>query len=232
MTHDVAASCDFYGAVLGWDFEPMGPAQSARYGGKQAAAVVPPFDGATTGWTVYFASDDIAATEQLLVAAGGELLLPHGDVGDAGRVLLALDPTDARFGIWQAGTKAGAEAWGEPGFPCWTDLRSTSPLAAQAFYATALGHQHVPLPEAGPDYVVYTTDGAPLGGVGGMMGAPDGTGSHWLVYLAVASADDAVAAAAAAGGTVMAPPFDTPFGRMAALTDPHGHPFWVTQLPA
>ena len=43
----------------------------------------------------------------------------------------------------------GAEAWGETGFPCWTDLRSSSPLAAQAFYATALGHQHVPLPEAG-----------------------------------------------------------------------------------
>jgi predicted enzyme related to lactoylglutathione lyase len=62
-----------------------------------------------------------------------------------------------------------------------------------------------------------------------MMGAPDGTPSHWLVYFAVADADAAVAAAGANGGSVLAPPFDTPFGRMAGLTDPAGAMFWIAR---
>jgi predicted enzyme related to lactoylglutathione lyase len=77
---------------------------------------------------------------------------------------------------------------------------------------------------------------APLGGMGGMMDAPEGTPSHWLVYFAVADADAAVAAARGHGGSALAEPFDTPFGRMAPLSDPAGAVFWVaqadvTQLP-
>ena len=229
MTHDVPATCAFYGAVLGWSFEAMGPAQSARVGGRQAAAIVPPFDGTTTGWTIYFGSADIAATEATIVSAGGSLVLPHGDVGDMGKLLLATDPVGARFGIWQAGTKKGTDSWSSPGFPCWTDLRATDPRAAQAFYAEALGWSYTPVETAPADYCTYSLGGDPLGGIGGLMGAPS---SQWLVYFAVPDVDDAAAAAAEADGRVDAEPFASPYGRMASLRDPAGQPFWITQLPS
>lgn len=62
-----------------------------------------------------------------------------------------------------------------------------------------------------------------------MFGGPEGTPSHWLVYFGVADADAAVGAAEARGGQVLAPPFDTPYGRMGALGDPAGAVFWIAQ---
>ena len=50
----------------------------------------------------------------------------------------------------------------------------------------------------------------PAGGIGGMMGAPPGTPSHWLAYFAVADADAAVSAVGDGGGRVLLSPEDTP----------------------
>jgi predicted enzyme related to lactoylglutathione lyase len=52
--------------------------------------------------------------------------------------------------------------------------------------------------------------------------------SHWIAYFGVADVDDAVAYVESHGGHVLSPGFDTPFGRMAAVTDPFGASFWVT----
>jgi predicted enzyme related to lactoylglutathione lyase len=68
-----------------------------------------------------------------------------------------------------------------------------------------------------------------------MMGM-DSFPSHWIVYFGVADVDAAVAHVEGSGGHVLSPGFDTPFGRMAAVTDPWGAAFWVTapnpDLPA
>jgi predicted enzyme related to lactoylglutathione lyase len=92
-----------------------------------------------------------------------------------------------------------------------------------------LGWDYQPLPMAGPDYATFHLPGdeAPMGGLGGMMGM-DGFPSHWIVYLGVVDVDAAVAFVEANGGHILSPGFDTPFGRMAAVTDPFGASFWVT----
>jgi predicted enzyme related to lactoylglutathione lyase len=64
--------------------------------------------------------------------------------------------------------------------------------------------------------------------MGGMMGAA-GAPAHWILYFAVADTDASVAAAESRGGTIVAPTFDTPYGRMAGITDPAGAMFWVMQ---
>jgi hypothetical protein len=57
-----------------------------------------------------------------------------------------------------------------------------------------------------------------------------GVPPHWMVYVAVTSADDAAARAASLGGTVIAPAFDVfDVGRMAVLQDPTGAMFCVWQ---
>lgn len=230
---DVPAAKQFYSAVLGWSFGP----EDERFGGYAIAEV----DGAATAgigvqgegmpvaWTLYLASSDADATAAAVRAAGGTLAMQPDDVGTLGRMFVALDPSGAAFGVWQAGTHIGASLVNEPGGLSWEDLRSSAPADAQAFYAAVFGYSYRPLEMAGPDYATFSlADGVPLGGMGGMMGM-EGFPSHWLVYFGVASAAAAAAAAHEHGGHVLMEPFPTPFGVMAALTDPAGAAFWVVE---
>ncbi len=235
MTPDVVAAGRFYSAVLGWEVpepdEAFGGYVVAHKAGAATAGIAPDQEGARTAWTLYFATDDADATAAAIEQHGGTLLRPTTDVMDLGRTTVATDPTGATFGLWQAGTFVGGQVVGEAGGLAWEDLRSTDPAAAQAFYGALFGYGFSPVDMAGPDYATFGPEGdpAPYGGIGGLMGG-DGP-SHWLVYFAVDSADDACAAVTAHGGTVQAPPFDTPFGRMAAVVDPAGAPFWVYEPP-
>lgn len=233
MVPDVAAASRFYEQVLGWTVpepdEQWGGYVVAHVGGAAAAGIGPEQPGARTAWTLYFASDDADATAKAVADAGGTVLAPPTDVGPLGRMAVCVDPAGAPFGLWQAGTMVGAELVNEPGGLTWEDLRSTDAAAAHAFYATVFGFRLDALEMADEEYRTFAlpSEQGPLGGLGGLMG---GEGpSHWLVYFAVADADAAVAAAQAGGGTVTAPAFDTPFGRMAGLVDPYGAPFWVAQ---
>jgi predicted enzyme related to lactoylglutathione lyase len=54
-----------------------------------------------------------------------------------------------------------------------------------------------------------------------------GVPSHWHVYFGTADADATAAKAAELGGSVVVPPFDTPVGRIAVLSDPQGAMFSV-----
>jgi uncharacterized protein len=233
---DVRAVQDFYARVLGWSFvgsgEEYGGYVIAQVGGAAAAGIGPQQqEGAPAAWTLYVASDDADATAAAIGEQGGTVLVPPGDVGPMGRMLIAADPSGAVFGVWQRGDHIGAGVVNEPGGLIWEDLRSTDPTAVTAFYTAVFGWATAPLEMAGPDYALFSRPGeeAPMGGMGGMMGAPEETPSHWLVYFAVSDAEAAVAAAEETGGGVLAPPFDTPFGRMAALQDPAGAVFWITR---
>jgi len=70
-------------------------------------------------------------------------------------------------------------------------------------------------------------------GVAGIMDAshwlPEGTPAHWSVYFAVESADATVAKAIEHGGALVDGPEDTPYGRLATLTDSTGARFKLVQ---
>ena len=238
MVPDVATASAFYRSVLAWHVaepeEQHGGYVVADVDGGATAGIGPEQPGARTAWTVYFATDDADATAAAVTEHGGTVVLPPGDVGALGRMALAADPTGGVFGLWQAGTMIGAALVNEPGGLVWEDLRSTDPDAARRFYGALFGYRLDPLEMAGPDYTTFARpeEQAPLGGMGGLMGLPEGTPSHWLVYFQVADADAAGQAAEVAGGRVVQPPVDTPFGRMAGLTDPFGASFMVMQAPA
>ena len=233
---DLDAARSFYSTVLGWEVPPGNPEFGgytiASYGGGAVAGLGPMMGSPVTAWTLYFASDDADATQAAIVEAGGAVLFPAGDVGDFGRMLVAADPAGAVFGVWQAVQMQGFDQPGTPGSFAWCDLRSTDPAAAQAFYASVFGFAYAPLEMAGPSYATFSLgpDTPPMGGIGDMMGHNE-VPAHWLVYFASEDADGAAGAARDAGGTVLADPFDTPFGRMLPLLDPFGAPFWLVQLP-
>lgn len=232
-TTDIPAAQAFYGGLLGWTFGEGDP----NYGGYcmcevdgvPVAGMAPAMEGWNPAWTLYFSTDDVRASAERVTAAGGSLYGEVMDIGPAGSMVVAADPSGAAFGLWQAGEHIGIGVYSEPGGLAWEDLRSSDPAAAQAFYADVLGWTYEPLPMAGPDYATFHLPGdeAPMGGLGGMMGM-DGFPSHWIVYFGVPDVDAAVSYVESNGGHVLSPGFDTPYGRMAALTDPYGASFWVT----
>ncbi|MHA6793617.1 VOC family protein [Pseudonocardia bannensis] len=229
---DVKAATEFYGPVIGWSFfdsgEDFGHFNIAQTDGKAAAGIGPIMqEGQPSAWTLYMASDDVDATAKLITDNGGTVLAGPMDIAGNGRMLVALDPTGAAFGVWQAMGQVGIEVYNEPGSLVWEDARLHDPAAAKRFYSAVFGYTYQPVEGAPEDYDTFCVNGEIAGGMGGMMGAAEGTPSHWAPYFGVADVDASVATAERGGGFVLMPATDTPFGRMAILTDPFGAVFSV-----
>ena len=167
--------------------------------GRAAAGVGPIMqEGQPAAWTVYLASDDVDATAKLIGEHGGSIFAGPMDIPDNGRMLIAADPTGGVFGVWQQTGMIGSMVVDEPGAFVWDDARLHDVEAGKRFYADVFGFTYAPLgPEAGEgpaDYETFSVGDRPAGGIGGMMGAPSGTPSHWLPYFMVADADAAAEA--------------------------------------
>jgi predicted enzyme related to lactoylglutathione lyase len=231
---DVSAATAFYGAVLGWSFVDSGP----RYGHfhiahsrDRAAAAIGPVAGSgrAPAWTVYLATEDAVATSKSIMAFGGVVRSGPTEVAGGALMAIALDPTGATFGIWQAGGMIGAEVVAEPGALAWADVRSSDPTTGADFYSAVFGYTYRPVPDAPAGYVtVHIGNGDP---VAGLVGTPEGVPSHWLSYFAVEDVDRAVAVAARAGAEVLMPAEETGSGRIGILTDPFGATFAVHRPP-
>jgi predicted enzyme related to lactoylglutathione lyase len=120
-----------------------------------------------------------------------------------------------------------------PGSFTWIELASPDQSASKQFYHPLFGWDTAEFP-MGPEaiYAIFRLDGRDVGGcyaIDAQMKA-QGVPPHWMIYIAVASADEAAAKAADAGGKVVVAPFDVnDFGRMAVLQDPTGAMFSIWQ---
>ena len=117
-----------------------------------------------------------------------------------------------------------------PGVPCWIDTSQPDPEKAVEFYRELFGWEFEDaMPESadGSYFMGRIRDGA----VAAVGSIPEGAPAEamWNSYIAVDSADEAVARARKAGGEAMEP-FDVmDAGRMAVVTDPEGATFCVWQ---
>lgn len=119
----------------------------------------------------------------------------------------------------------------QPGSFNWIDLATTDPDGAKAFYGSMFGwtSEDRPMGE-GNFYTMFLRDGKFVGGMYRMMEdqLAQGIPPHWNAYVAVESAEAAVAKAKSLGGNVLMEPFDVyDAGRMAVLQDPTGAIFEV-----
>jgi len=230
---DIGAARDFYGRLLGWEFEGGDPEYggylNAHRNGQPAAGMGPlmnPDD--SPSWTTYFATDDAQETAARIREAGGTVVVEPMEVGPMGTMTIALDPQGNPFGLWQSGTHTGFRIYNEPGSLVWNEAAVDDPEAARRFYSAVFGFGFDEVPGAG-GYTTFATGGNPLGGLGGHQpGSPKG----WTVCFSVASTDEAVATVESAGGKVTMAPTDTEFGRFAVVEDPWGAAFSVMQTPA
>ena len=231
---DVAGTKAFYGALFGWTVEDLGP-EAGGYGfirkdGKQVAGIGPATDPERgTSWAIYFATDDADATTAKVEANGGKVVMPPGDVMDAGRMAVLQDPAGAYFSIWQAGNHRGAEILGSHGAMNWVELLTSDIAGAKAFYPAVFPVTTKDMDMGGG--ITYTTIQAGGADVAGAMAAPPemaAVPSHWSIYFGVddcwASADQAIEL----GATELMRD-DAPPGRLAILMDPQGGKFCMIQ---
>src|SRR5215472_5336755 len=116
---------------------------------------------------------------------------------------------------------------------CWIELSTSDQPAAKKFYSSLFGWTPNDSP-MGPDevYTIFKLNGEDSAAAYTMRKEErqHGVPPHWNLYIAVDSADDAVAKAGKLGGTVLAPAFDVmDVGRMAVVQDPTGAAFCVWQ---
>jgi uncharacterized protein len=121
----------------------------------------------------------------------------------------------------------------KPGAFCWVELATSDQKAAKDFYGKLFGWAANDMPMGPNDfYTIFKLDGRDTSAAYTIR--PDqkaqGVPPHWMLYVAVESADAAAARAAKLGGKVMAPAFDVyDAGRMAVISDPQGAVFCVWQ---
>jgi predicted enzyme related to lactoylglutathione lyase len=240
QTPDLDKAKRFYGELLGWSFIGSDDTNSEFYmtahiRGRRVAGIsrLPSQTQDRPAWTVYLATDNADDTARRIKDAGGRLLMPPMDVVEYGRTAIATDPAGANFGIWQAKERHGAQVVDEPGAMAWHEIYTHDVTKARDFYAQVFGLEQRRLDSPSLEYWTLHKGAKTAFGVMQMTSSmPADLPAHWNTYFAVADIDAAVKKVTALGGTVMAPPFDTPYGRMSAVIDPSGAAFSAIKLAA
>ena len=156
------------------------------------------------------------------------------DVFDAGRMTVALDPTGAAFGVWQAKEHIGAQLANDPGTMNWNECQTRDAAAAGAFYEAVFGVEvkAFPMAEGRPPYHVIHVDGRGVAGIFELGEDLADVPPNWSTIFAVADHDETVAQAQELGATVLMQGMDLPeIGRLAVLQDPTGAVFQILQPP-
>jgi predicted enzyme related to lactoylglutathione lyase len=229
-TSDTERGRAFYGELFGWKSEAAGP----EYGGYinffldgESVAGCMHNDGQSGTpdvWSIYLATDDAQKTNAAAEANGAQIIVPPMEVGDLGVMGVLADVGGAAIGMWEPRVHKGFEASEGPGTPGWFELHTREYDASIAFYREVFRwdtHVQGDSPE-----FRYTTLGEGESQRAGIMDAsgflPEGVPAHWAVYFRVDDADATIAKAVELGATVVQPAEDTPYGRLASLTDPTG----------
>lgn len=229
-TADPAGSRAFYGSLFGWTAgepnEAFGGYFNYLLNGVPVAGCMKN-DGdrnAPDVWSVYLATDDIAKVVETTTANGGAVLSPGMEVGDLGTMALITDAGEAAIGAWQPATFTGFGVVDETNAPVWFELHTRDHKKSVAFYREVFGWDTFDV--ADTDEFRYTTLGAGDDQKAGIMDAsgflPEDVPAHWSVYFGSDDVDATIAMAIELGGSVVDPAQDTPYGRLATITDSTG----------
>lgn len=240
-SNDFAASKDFYNGLFGWEFEDSGPEfghyamirnnGTAVGGAMDTSGMTCPEGGEIPSvWDVYLSVDDLEARLAKARENGATVIVEPGQVGDAGRFAIVVDPSGTPIGMWEPNQLSGYDFTGAPGSPVWFELMTSDFDRAVDFYTKVFDADFVPMPESEGFYVTNGTGDATKFGVCNVLmwgenpGAPTPgrPNNYWRIYLNTESLDPALEKVRELGGQVLDGPEESPFGRLATIADPQG----------
>jgi len=233
FTSDPDKSRAFYAELMGWKAEEpnvqfggyfnFSKGDSLVAGGMRNDGTA----GVPDHWNVYLAVEDAEATVAAATGHGGGVIVPAMAVADLGTMAVITDAGGAAIGMWQPGTHKGMGIVGDPGSPSWFELHTRDYDASVQFYKDVFGWDARTMSDT-PEFR-YTTLGEGEAALAGIMDStgflPEGVPAHWAVYLRVDDTDAAVKTTTELGGAVVMPAEDTPYGRIAMVSDPTGAHF-------
>ena len=226
---DTGRAKDFYGRLFGWTTIDPGPEYGGYFlfqrDGKVVAGCMGNSgkEGYPDTWTVYLHSDDADRTVAAAKAKGAPVLVEPMDVTGNGRMAMVADPGGAAIGIWEPKEVSGFEVRGDVGTGSWFELHTDAYDDSVAFYRDVFGWApHTAADEPGFRYTTLGEGEAMQAGIMDFSSFPDESPRAWHVDFEVEDADATAALATELGGTVVDEPEDTPYGRLATLTDPTG----------
>jgi uncharacterized protein len=232
-TTDTERARAFYTALFGWTADDPNPEfggyfNFSKNGAPIAGGMASEADAGTpNAWHVYLASDDVEKTLRAAAEHGGQAQFGPHQVADLGSMAGITDPGGAFLGVWQPGKHQGFRVIAETGAPAWFELHTRDYDAVVEFYRQVFHWDAQVMSDT--DEFRYTTLGAGDNALAGIMDSagflPDGVPAYWGVYFAVDDADAAVAKVTELGGSVVEQPMDTPYGRIAHVSDPAGARF-------
>ncbi len=238
----------------------MPPDSGSRYfiaslRGREAAAIGGVAEGAppVATWNTYVAVASADETAAKVRDAGGSVLAEPFDVMDAGRMAVFADPEGAVFSVWQAGRTKGLGIVNEAGALNFNGLSTRDAEAAKRFYSSVFGWETLTL-DGGvemwslPGYGDHLEQSDPeirkrVAELGATPGFEDVVASinpiptdqadvpaHWSVTFGADDVDAVAAKATELGATMIVPPLDAPWVRMAVISDPQGAMFTANQF--
>ncbi len=199
-----------------------------------------------TAWSTYVRVDSVDSADAAAAGAegaGGMLRDGPFDVLPAGRMAVLEDPAGAIVCVWEAADREGAQLINVPRAWAMSLLETTDPDRACAFYGAMFGWRAEPVAADAavalwllPGYV----GGEPqqpvprdvVGVMSTLAGAVNGSDARWNVDFWVEDTDARAERAVALGGEVVVAPHAQPMFRSAALADPVGATFSISQLMA
>ena len=240
FTHEPDRAAEFYSALFEWEVQDSGPDfgtyRTFHLDGRLVAGcmqnTMPP--EVPNVWFTYLATPDATATVAAARAAGSDVQVEPEAIGDMGTMAVLSDTAGAMIGLWQPGSLAGFEQSGVAGAPAWFELHTLDYPAALNFYRDVLQWDLHTMSD--DPHFRYSTFGSGDSRRAGIMDAagtlPPGVPSHWTVYFAVTDTGATARQTLELGGHVYHGAEDTPFGRIATLSDPTGAMFRVRQVDA
>ncbi|MDP6443007.1 MAG: VOC family protein [Pirellulaceae bacterium] len=239
-SHDLQEAQRFYCDLFGWNFLLYDTAGGPPYGqfdvdGKSVCGIGEmsaemKAGGAPPVWNSYVNVDSVEAVAERAEQLGAQIIAPPMKVLEAGWLAFIQDPEGAVIGCWQKGEHFGAELCDAPGSRCWNELNTKDADAAASFYGELFGWEFEDNPHSPTKYLVVKVASRAIGGILQMNTEWGGVPAHWGVYFFVGDIDATFARHTELSGQICVPPFDTPYGRMAVVSDPQGASFSLIQL--
>ena len=241
MTSDINSSREFYAALFGWNYEvgdeeTYGGYTTALKDGRTVAGLMQSgkdSEGYPDMWTTYLRVNDMAASMDAAKNAGAMAYMEPMDIPEQGKMAMIGDPSGASVGLWEFGGHTGFQAHEETGAAAWHELHSKDYQAAISFYQSVFGLQATVMSDTDEFRYTNLVDGGRE--LAGIMDASawltDEVPSSWQVYFQTDDVDATIAKALTLGGTIINAAEESPYGRVAGLTDCTGAMFKLVQPP-
>jgi predicted enzyme related to lactoylglutathione lyase len=229
VTPNLTVSKTFYAELFGWEFKIFPNYAIAQINERELGRIFqrePPKGSPSRAfWLAYMSVPDVAASQNIVTANGGSVLLPTRDVPALGKLAVFKDAEGAVFGTIRLNAGDPEDYLAEAGEWIWLQLLSRDSRKAADFYAKLAKYELIdnPLSDREDSYLLASNGyaRAALGGVAATH--TKNQQPTWLPFVRVENIAESIRKAEKLGGKVIVFRRDDLLdGRVAVLADPTG----------